>query len=63
MASRLTTKDLLTKIEQHERECGIRLDHITKRLDSGSNKFKFQQNTIWGLYAFIFAVAVIDKLV
>lgn len=63
MATRLTSKDLLTKLESHEKECGIRLEHISKRLDSGSNKFRFQQNTIWGLYGFIFAVAVIDKLV
>ena len=59
---RVTTKDLLARLEQHEAVCAVKLDGIEKRLDSGSSKFRFQQNTIWGLYALIIGVGVLSKL-
>lgn len=58
----MTIKDLLARLEKHEAECGIHLQEINRRLAAGSDKFKFQQNTIWGLYALIIATGVIDKL-
>lgn len=58
----MTIKDLLAKLEKHEAECGIHLKNINRRLEAGSEKFKFQQNTIWGLYALIIATGIIDKL-
>ncbi len=59
----MTIKDLLAKLEKHEAECSIHLENINRRLEAGSEKFKFQQNTIWGLYAFIAGVWLLDKLI
>ena len=57
----MTTKDLLAKLEKHEAECSIHLENINRRLEAGSDKFKFQQNTIWGLYVLIIATGIISK--
>jgi hypothetical protein len=58
---RITTKDLLARLEQHEAICAVKLEAIEKRHDSGSDKFKFQQNTIWGLYGAIFVTFIAGK--
>ena len=57
----MTVKELLARLEKHEAECGIHLQNINRRLESGSEKFKFQQNTIWGLYVLIIASGIISK--
>lgn len=57
----MTVKELLARLEKHESECGIHLKEINRRLASGSEKFKFQQNTIWGLYVLIIASGIISK--
>ena len=49
----MTIKDALHRIETHERECKIRYEHIEKRLEEGSEKFKRIEIMLWGLYGVI----------
>jgi len=60
---RVTTKDLLAKLEKHEAVCTVQLDNIQKQLDEGSKRFEFLQNTVWGLYAIIVATGVLAQFV
>ena len=48
-----TTKEAITKIEAHERECTIRYANIEKRLEDGSKRFDKLENMIWAVYSFI----------
>ena len=48
-------QEALAEIKAHERECAIRYEHIEKRLDEGSAKFKRLEMLIWGVYPFIAA--------
>ena len=54
-------QDPLTEIRTHERECAIRYEHIEKRLDEGSDKFKRLENLLWGVYPFIVGAIVLTK--
>ena len=49
------SKDALSEIKTHQRECAIRYEYIEKRLDEGSAKFKRLEMLIWGVYPFIAA--------
>ena len=54
-----TTKEAITKIEAHERECTIRYENIEKRLDQGQIRFNKLENMIWGLYVLLIASGVL----
>ena len=54
-----TTKEAITKIEAHERECTIRYENIEKRLDQGQVRFNKLENMIWGLYVLLIASGVL----
>ena len=45
-----TAKEALIKLESHEKQCAIRYEHIEKRLEEGSAKFKRLELILWGLY-------------
>ena len=60
---RVTTKDLLAKLEKHEAVCTVQLDNIQKQLDEGSKRFEFLQNTVWGLYAIIIVTGILAQFV
>jgi len=60
--TRVTTKELLSRIEKHESECNIKYDHIKQRLDEGSKKFIRIEYYIWGIYGAIFITFFADKL-
>ena len=49
----MSDSEALSEIKTHERECAIRYEHIEKRLDEGSAKFKRLEMLIWGVYPFI----------
>ena len=49
----MTVKDALHRIETYEKECKIRYEHIEKRLEEGSEKFKRIEVMLWGLYGVI----------
>ena len=59
---RITTKELLSRIERHESECNIKYDHIKQRLDEGSKKFIRLEQYILGVYGAIFITFIADKL-
>jgi|TARA_R100000655_G_scaffold66393_2_gene104888 cell fate (sporulation/competence/biofilm development) regulator YmcA (YheA/YmcA/DUF963 family) len=46
-------QEALSEIKAHQRECAVRYEHIEKRLDEGSAKFKRLEMLIWGVYPFI----------
>ena len=52
----------MTRIAAHEKECAIRYEHIEKRLDEGSEKFKRLELILWGLYGLIAASLGVEKL-
>ena len=58
-----TTKEAITKIEAHERECTIRYTNIEKRLEDGSKRFDKLENMIWAVYPFILLSVVLSKFV
>ena len=49
----MSDSEALSEIKTHERECAIRYEHIEKRLDEGSAKFKRLEMLLWGVYPFI----------
>ena len=51
-------QEALSEIKAHQRECAVRYEHIEKRLDEGSEKFKRLERLIWGVYPFI-AISII----
>jgi|TARA_R110000803_G_scaffold42681_4_gene91431 hypothetical protein len=61
-----TTKETITRLEAHERECALRYGNIEKRLDKGDEKFdklesKFSRYII-GLYVLIVAASGVDRI-
>ena len=44
-----TAKEALIKVHAHEKECVIRYQHIEKRLEEGSEKFKRLELILWGV--------------
>ena len=56
-----TVKDALAELNAHERECAIRYEHIEKRLNEGSSKFKRLEMLLWGVYPFIIGSIVLTK--
>jgi hypothetical protein len=57
-----TAKEALIKVHAHEKECVIRYQHIEKRLEEGSEKFKRLELILWGLYGLVAASLGVDKL-
>ena len=57
-----TAKEAFIKVESHEKECVIRYEHIEKRLQEGSEKFKRLEMIMWGLYGLIAVSLGVDKL-
>ena len=57
-----TAREASIRIDAHEKECAIRYEHIEKRLEEGSEKFKRIELILWGLYGLIAASFGIEKL-
>ena len=62
MTTRITTKEILARLEKHEEVCAVRLTGIEKRLDEGSKRFVKIEQYIWGIYALIIASGVVNQL-
>ena len=58
-----TTKEAISKLEAHERECAIRYENIEKRLEDGSKRFDKFENMIWAVYPFILLSVVLSRFV
>tara|TARA_X000001382_G_scaffold130155_1_gene124122 strand:- start:9438 stop:9629 length:192 start_codon:yes stop_codon:yes gene_type:complete len=55
MANRLTTRDILSRLEKHEDECSIRYENIQRQLDSQKKVIDRMQLMLWSMYPFILA--------
>ena len=58
-----TTKEEISKLEAHERECTIRYENIERRLEDGSKRFDKLENMIWAVYPFILLSVVLSRFV
>tara|TARA_R110000782_G_C14552118_1_gene385103 strand:- start:219 stop:401 length:183 start_codon:yes stop_codon:yes gene_type:complete len=56
-----TAKEVLSKIEAHEKECTIRYENIEKRLQDGSKRFDKLEMMLWAIYPFIVGTIVLAK--
>ena len=45
-----TAKEVLIRLEGHEKECTVRYGNIEKRLDDGSKRFAKAELMLWGMY-------------
>ena len=65
MSSRLTTKDLLARIEKHESECAIRWKNVEDQLKSGGVKMTRLESRIYGFNVVLLTgiVAILFKLI
>jgi len=55
------TQKALAEIEAHKRECIVRHEEITRRLDSGSKRFARLELMLWGVYPFIAGSVIAAK--
>jgi len=58
-------KEALYRIDSHEKECALRMEHIQyqlntvdKRLDQGMHKFKNIERLLWLLYPLILGLDI-----
>ena len=52
-----------SSLELHEQICAIRYENIEKRLESGSARFIRMEASIYGLYAAIIGLYLLEKLI
>ena len=57
-----TAKEVLIRLEGHEKECTVRYANIEKQLDSGSAKFKKAELMLWSMYPLILGSALPDRV-
>ena len=57
-----TAKEVLIRLEGHEKECTVRYTNIEKQLDSGSAKFKKAELMLWSMYPLILGSALLDRV-
>ena len=57
-----TAKEVLIRLEGHEKECTVRYTNIEKQLDSGSAKFKKAELMLWSMYPLILGSALLDRI-
>jgi len=56
-----TAKEVLIRLEGHEKECSVRYGNIEKRLDEGSKRFAKAEVMLWGMYPLIIGLFLIEK--
>ena len=57
-----TAKEVLIRLEGHEKECVVRYANIERQLDDGSAKFKKAELMLWSMYPLILGSAFFEKL-
>jgi len=57
-----TAKEVLIRLEGHEKECNVRYANIEKQLDSGSAKFKKAELMLWSMYPLILGSTLLDRV-
>ena len=53
----------VTSLELHEQICAIRYENIENRLESGSRRFIRMEASIYGLYAAMLGLYLLEKLI
>lgn len=53
----------ISALELHEQICAIRYENIEKRMESGSHKFVRIEAQLWGLYAAIIGMYILEKFI
>ena len=57
-----TAKEVLIRLEGHEKECSVRYANIEKQLDSGSAKFEKAELMLWSMYPLILGSTLLDRV-
>jgi hypothetical protein len=57
-----TAKEVLIRLEGHEKECNVRYTNIEKQLDDGSTKFKKAERMLWSMYPLILGSAFLENI-
>ena len=58
-----TAKEVLIRLEGHEKECTVRYGNIEKRLDEGSKRFAKAEVMLWGMYPLILGSIFVEKMI
>jgi hypothetical protein len=56
-----TAKEVLIRLEGHEKSCDIRYSNIEKQLDDGSAKFRKLEKMLWGMYPLILGSTFFER--
>tara|TARA_R110002153_G_scaffold114456_2_gene257215 strand:+ start:956 stop:1141 length:186 start_codon:yes stop_codon:yes gene_type:complete len=57
-----TAKEVLIRLEGHEKECTVRYTNIEKRLDDGGKRFAKAELMLWGMYPLILGSAFLERI-
>ena len=52
-----------SSLELHEQICAIRYENIERRLEAGASRFVRMEASIYGLYAAIIGLYLLEKLI
>tara|TARA_R110000868_G_scaffold1557_3_gene12573 strand:- start:6 stop:191 length:186 start_codon:yes stop_codon:yes gene_type:complete len=58
-----TAKEVLIRLEGHEKSCDVRYANIEKQLDEGSAKFRKAEMMLWSMYPLILGSAFLENLI
>jgi len=58
-----TAKEVLIRLEGHEKECSVRYTNIEKQLDESSVKFRKAELMLWSMYPLILGSTFLERLV
>ena len=58
-----TAKEVLIRLEGHEKECNVRYANIEKQLDESSAKFKKAERMLWSMYPLILGSTFWENLI
>jgi hypothetical protein len=57
-----TAKEVLIRLEGHEKECTVRYTNIERQLDDGTAKFRKAELMLWSMYPLILGSTFLEKL-
>ena len=57
-----TAKEVLIRLEGHEKECTVRYGNIEKRLDDSSKRFAKAELMLWGMYPLILGSVLLENM-
>tara|TARA_R110002096_G_scaffold11692_3_gene42771 strand:- start:692 stop:877 length:186 start_codon:yes stop_codon:yes gene_type:complete len=57
-----TAKEVLIRLEGHEKECLVRYTTIEKELSGGSTRFRKLERMLWGMYPLILGSTFFERI-